>query len=259
MPRAIELDENGKMVLTNGIAFGPQPGQLKLANLKRGDILVWYSTSRSRISSVIREFSGGPYSHIGIYTGNALSVDAGPAGVEEMPVGMSADSYAQVMRKSGLTALEQADVVAAARKFIGYRYAWLDAVTLPLRRRFYWRRHGPRRKMDWVTGRAWLSLLGNCLTWLRRHYPPPKKIFCSQVIVEAYAAIGYFPLELAEEGVFTPNDLAVDTIFVHQGWLCSKSKPTWHPLDPYSPEPVRQRQWRFSVARIFRGTSTGGK
>lgn len=259
MPRAIEFDENGNMVLTDGIAFGPLPGQLSLANLVPGDVLVWYSPSPSRISSVIREFSGGPYSHVGIYTGNSLSVDAGPDGVEETPVVMPKGSYVQVMRKNCLTAVEQADVVAAARNFKGYRYAWIDAITLPLRRQAYWRRYGRHRKREWITGRAWITLLGKCLTSLRRRQPSPEKTFCSQIIVEAYAAINYFPPELAQAGVFTPNDLAVDTFFVHQGWLCKTNNPTWHHLDPYSPEPVRQRQWRFSVARIFRGTSTGSK
>lgn len=156
MPRAIELDENGNMVLTNGIAFGPLPGRLTLPNLKLGDVLVWYSTNNSRINSIIREFSAGPYSHVGIYTGNANSVDAGPQGVKEMPVVLPQGSYAHVLRKTQLTAFAQVDLVMAARNFVGYRYAWFDAVTLPLRRRAYWRRFIHHGKTDWVTGGAWL-------------------------------------------------------------------------------------------------------
>jgi len=249
------------MVLTDGIAFGPLPGQLHLANLQHGDVLVWYSSSQSTLSSLIREISGGPYSHVGIYTDNFRhqSVDAGLGGVTEMPIVLASGEYVQVMRKKGLTVPDQQKVITAARNFIDYPYACLDAITLPLRRRAYWRMYGPRRKRDWLTGRAWLALFGNCLIWLRSRHPPLKKTFCSQIIVEAYAAIGYFPPKLAQAGVFTPNDLAVDTIFEYQGWLCSNNSPTWHPLDPYSPLPVGQRKWRFSLARILRGTSTGGK
>lgn len=260
MARAIEIDENGKTVLTDGIMFGPKPKRLSLTALKPGDVLIWYSASRSCKISAIREFSGGAYSHIGIYTGNNCSVDAGPEGVTETPISIANGSYLQVMRKSSLNPMDQAIVVAAARKFKTYRYAWLDAITLPLRRRAYWRTWNPyRSNWDWITGSAWLALLGHCLTSLRQRHPPSQKIFCSQVIVEAYASIDYFPMKLAKSGVFTPNDLAVDTSFTYVGWLSNTTQPIWHPLDPYSPEPVSQRQWRFSLARILRGTSTGGK
>jgi len=260
MARAIEIDENGKTVLTDGIMFGPKPKRLRQADLKPGDVLIWYSASRSRISSTIREFSGGAYSHIGVYTGKNYSVDAGPEGVTETPVSIANGSYVQVMRKSSLDPTEQAIVVAAARKFKDYRYAWLDAITLPLRRRAYWRRWNPHRsKWDWITGSAWLALFGRCLISLRQRHPPSQKIFCSHVIVETYASIGYFPMKLADSGVFTPNDLAVDSSFTYIGWLSKTNKPIWHPLDPYSPEPVGQRRWRFSLVRILRGTSIGGK
>ena len=253
MTRAIEIDENGKTVLTNGIAIDLPPGRLSLANLKAGDVLVWYSASPSRKISAIREFSEGPFSHVGIYTENGCSIDAGPGVVEETPVVVHDGSYVQVMRKKKLTSKQQAKVVAAGRKFLGYRYAWLDAIALPLRRRAYYRRWNPlRSKWDWITGRAWLALLGSCLIWLRLRFPPSKKIFCSQIIIEAYAAIGYFPEGLVESGIFTPNDLAVDSSFTYSGWLAPTTNSIWHPLDPYSPDPVDERQWRFNLARIFR-------
>ena len=67
-------------------------------------------------------------------------------------------------------------------------------------------------------------------------------------------------MQVVESGVLTPNDLAADNFFTYVGWLSkTNEKPLWHPLDPYSPEPVGQRQWRFSLARILSGTSTGGK
>ncbi|RAN48608.1 hypothetical protein RB25_09695 [Herbaspirillum rubrisubalbicans] len=259
MARAIELDDDGNMVLTDGLVFGQLPGRLNTRHLNPGDVLVWYSSSPGRISAFIREFSRGPYSHVGIYLGNGYSIDAGPEGVKEVRLGLDDDEYAQVMRKISLTVEQQEAVVSAARKFIGYRYAWFDAITLPLRRRAYWRRYSLFRKKGWINGSAWLASIGSYLTWLRRKRPPINKIFCSQLVVEAYSAIDYFPRDLVEEGVFTPNDLAVDNFFNHEGWLCKTSEPVWHLLDLYSPEPVRQRRWRFSIERILRGKSTGGK
>jgi hypothetical protein len=260
MARAIEINENGEAILTNAPAHGPLPGRLSLAALKPGDVLFWYTASRNRKISAIREFSRGPFSHVGIYTGNNRSVDAGPEGVKEESISISNESYVHVMRKIHMTPKRQAAVVAAAREFVGYRYAWLDMFMLPFRRRAYWRKWNPRRsKWDWVTERAWLALLGSYLTSLRLRHSPSRKIFCSQIIVEAYAAIGHFPPGLVEAGVFTPNDLAADTFFTYEGWLSTTNAPPWHPLDPYSPEPVGQRQWHFSLARIIRGTSTGSK
>ena len=256
MPRAIEFDEDGKVVLTQGIAFGPLPGQLSLADLKPADVLVWYSSDGSRISSAIREFSGGPYSHVGVYVGDGVSVDAGPAGVQQVCVtDLMADfSYASVMRHESLSEDDREVVVAAAYKFVGCGYAWFDSITLPARRRAYWQRHAVRRKMDL------LALLGRGLTALRRLRPPsPKNTFCSRMVIEAYAAADYFNDDLVKECVFTPNDLAAECFFMYEGRLFAPRNPTWHPLDPYSPEDVRQRRWRFSLARILRGTSTGGK
>jgi hypothetical protein len=258
MARAIDLDRNGAIVLTQGLAFGPQPGQLSLADLKPADVLIWYSASRSPIRSAIREFSGGPYSHVGIYVGDGFSVDASLAGVERVLVEdlMADSSYASVMRHDSLTANQQAAVVTAACKSVGRGYAWFDSITLPARRRAYWQRDMPLRKLDL------LALIGRGLTVHRRLRPPSQKnTFCSRMVVETYtyADADYFHTDDVEECVNTPNDLAAGKFFMYEGWLCDTDKPTWHPLDPNSPEYVRQRRWHFSLARIFRGTSTGGK
>lgn len=255
MARAIEHDENGNIILTQGIAFGPEPRKLSPTDLKKADILVWYSSGSSRRSSAIREFSGGPYSHVGIYVGDELSVDAGPAGVKLVRVDelMANFSYASVIRRGHLTAQEQEKVVTTARAFVDCGYAWFDVFTLPARRRFYFRRYSGR-PLDLF------AKLGRCLTALRRLLPPSRKnTFCSRLVVEAHASAGYFPSWLVDECVLTPNDLAVQTFLTHAGWLSNTKTPTWHPLDPYSPEYVGPRRWKFSLARIWRGTSTGGK
>lgn len=252
MARAIDFDENGDVLLTDGVPFGPLPAKLMLADLEVGDVLIWYFPGASRISSAIREFSGGPYSHVGIYIGNGLSVDAGPDGVKESQITMPPGSYAHVLRKANMTSCEKMHVVAAAKRCIGYRYAWFDAITLPLRRLAYWRKFIPRKPSS-AAIRFLFSALGTSLIFLRKKCPPYKKIFCSQIIVKAYAAMNYFHEDLAEAGVFTPYDLAIQSFFIHEGWLCGVNEPKWHPLDPYSPEPVKQRQWRFSLLRIILG------
>lgn len=260
MPRTIEFDENGKVILTYREPQGVEPGQLSIKDLKCGDILVWYFRNGDFISTAIQELSDSPFSHVGIYVGNDESVDAGPKGVRVAELELLTDGYVQVMRKKGLTLEERAKVVAAARKFEHYDYATFDAVTLPLRRRAYWRIWNPRRneRIDRANG-AWLARLGTRLIALRKRHPLKKKIFCSQMIVEAYSTVINYGREIVESGVFTPNDIAADYLFTNVGWLCATDKPNWHPLDPLSPEPVGQRQWQSDLARIFKRLRTGGK
>lgn len=250
VPRAIELDEKGRTILTDGIAFGPPAPRLQIFDLKMGDVLVWYSSESSRITAAIQEFSRGPYSHSGIYIGNGESVDAGPQGVAEVKVAdlMANFDYARVMRKKSLNGHQQLAVVKAAHSFVGRGYAWFDAIALPARRRAYYQRYSPKRKFDLV------ALLGRGLTALRRRHPPSsKKTFCSRMVIEAYAAIGHFPQEHCIECAHTPYDLAAETFFHEEGWLSNSATPTWHRLDPYSPKSVSLRKWSFSPSRIIRG------
>ena len=244
------------MVLTDGIAMGPQPGQLQVPDLQLGDVLVWYSVDGGRISSAIREFSGGPYSHVGIYIGDGESIDAGPTGVYRVDVAMlmASCSYGRVMRYTSLGAQRQAIVVQKACSFQGCGYAWFDAITLPARRRNYWSRLGHPRT------RSVVAVIGALLIAIRRRWPPTAtKTFCSRMVIEAYAAAGIFNAKAVQECAITPLEFAADGNFSYEGWLYEPPSPQWHPFDPYSPEPVSQRRWRFSLARILKGTSQGGK
>jgi hypothetical protein len=250
VPRAMEPDEKGWSILTDGIEFGPPAPRLQISDLKKGDVLVWYSSKGSRITAAIQEFSRGPYSHSGIYIGNDESVDAGPPGVAVVKVAdlMADFEYARVMRKRSLNGHQQLAVVKAARSFVGRGYAWFDAIALPARRRAYHQRFSPKRKFDLV------ALLGRGLTALRRRHPPSsEKTFCSRMVIEAYAAIDYFSQEHCIECVYTPYDLAAQNFFQYEGWLSNSATPTWHRLDLYSPNSVSDAKWSVSPSRIIRG------
>lgn len=256
MPRVIEFDTKGRMVLTDGIPFDPPLGPVPLAQLQPGDVLVWYSRNGGRISAAIREFSGGPYSHVGIYVGAGELIDAGPQGVGRVPVTalIAECSYGTVMRYPGLDPQRQSAVVSAACSYVGRGYAWFDAITLPARRRDCWRRWGFLRTTSWA------ARIGAALVAVRRRWPPSSQnTFCSRMVLEAYGAAGVFPPATVEECTLTPLEFAADGTFNCEGWLCREPTPAWHALDPYSPEPVGPRRWQFSVKRLFQGREDGGQ
>lgn len=260
MPRAIEIDEYGRTILTDGIAFASPPGKINVSNLSVGDILIWYFPEPSRISALIREFSGGAFSHVGIYSGGGKSIDAGRGGVHESNIKIPEGAYAHVFRVEELSHQNESEVIERARALIGYDYAWLDAITLPARRANYYLNYFPRKtRFNFLRWRRWVGLLGGILNFLRKRFPPKNKIFCSQIIAEAYGAIGYIRDDLVKSGIFTPNDLAVTNFATRLGWISMENNPNWHPFDPYSPEPVINRTWRLSIKRIFTGHSTDGE
>lgn len=160
-------------------------------------------------------------------------MDAGPVGVSVTPVAALTNSfdYGRVMRKpGGLTAQEKAAVVQAAWSFDKRRYAWMDAITLPARRRAYYYQLSGNKKFSLA------ALIGRGLIALRRILPPSsKKTFCSRMVIEAYANIGYLWKEHSLECAFTPYDLAVQGIFDEEGWLCNIANPSWHPFGPMFP------------------------
>mgnify|MGYP000193839461 CR=1 FL=1 len=260
VPRAIEIDEYGRTILTNGIAFEPLPGRIEISNLFVGDVLIWYLPDKSKLSSLIREFSGGIFSHVGIYSGRNQSIDAGPEGVFESNLLIPKGAYIHVFRLKTLLPQEENIVIDKSREFIGFSYAKFDAITLPARRMSYHLNLFPyKTRFNIFRWRRWIGFFGKILIILRKKNPPRNKIFCSQIIAEAYGAIQYIPKELVESGVFTPVDLAVNGFARHVGWIANTDNPKWHPFDPYSPEPVINRKWKFSIKRILTGHSSGGK
>lgn len=248
MARAIELDDLGRLILTDGIAFGPPFAAIHPTGLQKGDVLVWYSSNADWKTKAIQECSQGPFSHVGIYIEDGNSVDAGPDGVSVVPVNnLIADfAYGWVLRRPGLTQQQQLDIAKAAEINVNRAYAWMDAITLPARRRAFY------ADMTQTHRYNWMAILGRCLIAFRKRWPPsPKKTFCSRMVIEAFAAIGYFPTEHSSACTHTPFDLAAETFFEPVGWLCNSASPDWHPFDPYSPQLVTQRKWVFSPMSIW--------
>lgn len=218
-PRAIDYDEFGNMILVEGIRFLPDPPELAVSDLQLGDVLVWFALGKSSISAAIREASGGPYSHVGIYIGEGSSVDAGPDGVSICRViELQSDfAYGRVMRYDALGAVREKQVIDAAiyAAELGKSYAWLDAITLPLRRVAFHARH--QRFWKWPL----LAFPGVLLLAIRRTPDPveARTTFCSRMVLEAYFAAKIFREQHLQECVWTPNDIAVNGDFDYVGWL----------------------------------------
>lgn len=248
LARALEFDNLGRLIQTDGIPFNPPFGKLHSKMLERGDVLVWYTSNIDWKTAAIQEFSHGPFSHVGIYIGDGLSVDAGPAGVEEVGISDLIENfdYGWVFRKSGLTSNQRAKIVAAARSNVGRAYAWMDAISLPARRRAFYADMTRTGRWNWV------AILGRRLIAWRMRWPPSEdKTFCSRMVIEAFADVGPFRAEHCTACAYTPFDLAADTFFEPVGWLCKLKCPVWHAFDPYSPQSVKQPKWAFSPMRIW--------
>lgn len=248
MARAIEFDELGRLILTDGIAFGPPFAQVHTAGLQMGDVLVWYSSDPDWKTTAIQEFSQGPFSHVGIYVGEGSSVDSGPDGVACVSISkLIADfDYGWVFRRPDLTTQQRSDIAASALLNLGRAYAWVDAIALPARRRAFYADMTRRRQWNWM------AILGRVLIAWRKSLPPSsKKTFCSRMVIDAYVSIGHLPQEHSIACTHTPFDLASETFFSPIGWLGKSGSPDWHPFDPYSPRQVTQRKWAFSPMKIW--------
>jgi|GEM_PF-3425641 len=249
MPYAVDQDKCGEDVLVRGILLAPLPARLSESDLEEGDVLVWYSVERGRLGATIREATRGPYIHTGIYVGSGVSVDAGPEGVAPAPVSSLLESfeYGRVLRYRSISPSKSALVVNAAQNFIGYKYAWLDAIGMPFRR------IAIRARPFGV--KPAFSGLGNWLVARRaRHGCPARKIYCSQMIVEAYAAAAIYSPTHVLEAAMSPTDLVNGTDFEYVGWLSQAAKPEFNELDIHAPTHTKSvRQWSFSMIRIFLG------
>ena len=248
LARAIEFDDLGRLILTDGIAFNSPLAATCPSKLQLGDVLVWYSSNADWKTKAIQEFSQGPFSHVGIYVGKGLSVDAGPAGVSLMAISdlMKNFAYGWVLRKPNLKPMQRSDIVKAAKNNLDRGYAWMDAIALPARRRALYSDMTKTHRWNW------LAILGRGLiAWRRRSPPSPNKTFCSRIVIEAFAAIAHLSPEHRIACAYTPFDLAAETFFKPVGWLCKSAPPGWHPFDPYSPQGVTQRKWSFSPMRIW--------
>lgn len=253
MPYILDHDSHGSEHLVPGIKIGNYPGRLTQSALLPGDVLVWYESQAGKIHDLIRETTQGPYTHTGIYIGDGESVDAGPQGVAYVPVADLIANFevGDVMRYSGLNEDRRALIVAKAHSFVGYEYAWRDAIEMTFRRDYFWRKTWAENgNLEWtVRGAVGQRLIEHRL----QNGPPHQAIYCSQMVIEAYEAGLSFPDDWVASGVLSPNDLLTKNIFQYQGFLSTNPAPDYHPLALNADIPrLSKRAWAGSWLRFAR-------
>ena len=255
MPLIPEYDPlTGKTFLTPGLKIGPYPGRLSVRQLQPGDVLVWYALGivkkDRKTHTGIREATEGAYSHVGIYLGNSISIDAGPDGISKIHVGnlIKAFELGQVLRYRGLAGKRRREVLAKACSFDGYAYAKSDAYRMPFRRAAY------RAMEHGKKSRSIVEYIGDYLIKRRlRSGPPKKSIYCSQMVVEAYGAANIYPEEVVLSAAISPNDLIENNDFEYMGFISKKTNPNVHPLDINADVQRKNRvSWKTNWFRLLR-------
>jgi len=239
MPLLPEYDPiSGRTHLSSALALGPQPGRIQICDLKEGDVLVWYAAGGDKkvikLHSGIREYTEGAYSHVGLYVGNGLSVDAGLDGVSENTVKNLIDDFelGRVLRFKALGRQRQEAVVKKARSFIGFHYAHIDAIGM------YFRRLAFRRIEAHLKCKTFEERLGKALIFIRRFMKSPrKKVFCSQLVLEAYGAAEIYDKRQVNSAALSPNDFIENGVFEYVGFLSKNPTPVEHPQDLLSSSP----------------------
>lgn len=218
--------------------MGPQAGRIQICDLEEGDVLVWYATGGDekniKIHSGIREFTEGAYSHVGLYVGKGQSVDAGPDGVSKDSVTSLIEAFevGRVLRFKALGPDRQRVVVKKATSFIGSRYATVDAVGM------YFRRLAFRRIEAHMKCKTFEERLGKTLIFIRRFIKSPRrKVFCSQLVLEAYGAAEIYDKRQVKSAALSPNDFIERCDFEYVGFLSKTPTPVEHPQDPFSNSP----------------------
>jgi hypothetical protein len=124
---------------------------------------------------------------------------------------------------------------------VGYKYALIDALLLPARRR------GVKARRLQKKGVA--DLLARAVLFVRRFVRPRKAAYCSQMVVESYAACGVFHDHDVAEACLSPNDLITIGNFTYKGFIWKKKRdgqkePDFHPLDLNAPvSRSEQKYW----------------
>ncbi|KIQ02405.1 hypothetical protein RU07_11720 [Agrobacterium tumefaciens] len=242
MPYAVDFDRHGNEIYVPAITFpgDPPPGRIDASSLRPGDILVWYSADPDEIHTTIRELTTGAYSHAALYIGRGHVIDAGPDGIDETSVTdlMNDFEVANVLRWEGEHDISKA--VVRAKSMRGQKYARLDAALLPLRRRAVKR----RGKLRFFSKKDWFAALA---LFARRHRPPSNSTYCSQLIVECFAACGVYGDRDVVEAAVSPNDFLTEGHFSYKGYLSRKIEPSFHLFDVNAPLSRRERlTWRPS-------------
>lgn len=76
------------------------------------------------------------------------------------------------------------------------------------------------------------------LIFIRRFIKSPReKIFCSQLVLEAYGAADIYSKKQVKSAALSPNDFVERSDFEYVGFLSKKTAPDEHPLDMLSSSP----------------------
>ncbi len=194
MGYAVDYDAHGNEILVPGIPMWPDQPKKKLSidSLKEGDVLIWASNPRARDKThqVIREATQGATTHAGIYVGGGDSIDATKrTGVDCVRVPSLLEKYevCYILRWEGIPDEYLKKVVSCAKEYIGFRYAKLDALLLPIRR------YALKGKFSGYP-RGILKRVSTLALYFRHRFPPKNAVYCSQMVVETYFKIGLFEL-----------------------------------------------------------------
>ena len=253
MPLLPDYDpRTGKTVLVPGLKIGAYPGRLFQKDLLPGDVLVWFALDNGSKDNkkhvVIREATEGAYSHVGIYLGDGISIDAGPDGVSSTQLSslMAGFESCDVLRYRKLGKRIKI-VLAKARSFEGYAYAKSDAYRMPFRRAAY------RAKLYQRTPSRIKELIGVYFLKERLKSGSPKnQVYCSQMVIEAYGAAGIYADDVVRSAAISPNDLIENGEFEYMGFISNNPTPQRHLLD-INADVARKTSgiWKFDWRRLF--------
>ncbi len=174
--------------------------------------------------------------------GEGCSIDASKrTGVEQVRVASLLEKYevCYVMRWEGTSDEDLDKVVTCAEGYLGFRYAKLDALLLPIRR-YALKRHFSVRGQSYITKSLNLSFR------IRKFLPSMNAIYCSQMVVEVYSKIGLFGKINVDQGAFSPNDLISQNCFTYMGYISNKTSPNFHSHDILAPI-LRYQTRRWSI------------
>lgn len=151
-------------------------GGITTSELQKGDILA--STTSDFGSGVIRKFTHSKYSHMGLYFGSGLVIEAIVSGVVLQPLAKSVGKarLRDVYRCNGITSTQVSSIIAYAHTLVGRNYDAKGAI------------HSQVYGMPTDSG----------------------DYFCSQLVIESYQKGGLF-YDLGTDMVYTPG--VIETLF----------------------------------------------
>jgi hypothetical protein len=199
-----------------GLWIGPPPKLLSEHDLLCGDVLFCGDDKLGKLSCLIRSASAGGYVHCALYIGKGMVVDVVSSGIRKMPFNefLSHYSYIAATRCPGNAKFRgrrnkifKFACASLAGGIKGYNY--VGAALSPARELF------DLKNLE--------SLWKRSSKIKRGRSAQPKRVFCSEFIVDTYVACGYVPEDHAYLSASrrTPSGLAEENIFELIGYMSS--------------------------------------